>query len=221
MEKKTYRAKMVLKRDDDGEGTGQVEAVFATLNVIDHDKDVTMPGAFGTQQNVIMEPWNHGWTLPVGKGAISEREDEAVFEGGYFLDTQAGREHYTVAKALADGQEWSYTFRILKYSRGEFEDRDVRFLEKMDVIGVSQVDRGAGINTRTTAIKSQTDLIETMRGLTQALSQGGKEQRTDDGAEGGEGQAGDAAPDGADPGEPSGVAPAVVQIQIDILELEE
>lgn len=216
MEKKTYRAKMVLKRDDDGEGTGQVEAVFATLNVIDHDEDVTLPGAFGTQSNVIMEPWNHGWTLPVGKGAISEREDEAVFEGEYFLDTQAGREHYTVAKALADGQEWSYTFRILKYSRGEFEDRDVRFLEKMDVIGVSQVDRGAGINTRTTAVKSQTDLIKTMQGLTQALSQGEREkgQREDDGgAGGGDGE--------ADDGKPSGVAPAVVQIQIEILELEE
>jgi hypothetical protein len=150
-EKKTYQARLSFKGD---EKPGEFEAVFATMNLVDHDGDVTLPGAFG-EQRVVIEPWNHSWDKPpVGKGQIFERDNEAIVDGRFFLDTQSGQEHYKVAKELEDMQEFSYTFNIVEAEFGKFEGRDVRFLKKLDVWGVGQVTRGAGIATRLTAIKS-------------------------------------------------------------------
>ena len=192
METKTYRGKVEVKTD--GEQQGEFSAVFATLNVIDHDEDVTVPGAFGSQR-VLVEPWNHNYQVPpVGKGIITEDGDQAVVNGKFFLDTDAGREHYAVVKALADMQEWSYTFRIVDGDIGMFEGTEVRFLRKLEVIGVSPVTEGAGIDTHTVAIKGAGDSV------------GG------DGAGNGEGEAGD--------GKPSGVSPRDVQVQIDILKAQ-
>lgn len=153
MEKKTYTGKLQLKASEDQPGA--FEAVFATMNVVDLDGDVTIPGAFGTQM-VMIEPWNHNYNLlPVGKGVVSEREAEAVVAGTFFMDTQGGKDHYQVVKALGDLQEWSYTFYILEAEYGLFDGKEVRYLRKMDVVGVGPVSRGAGVDTRTTVIKGK------------------------------------------------------------------
>lgn len=152
MEKKTFTARLNFK--EDGE-KGEFEAVIATLNVKDHDNDVTLPGAFG-KQAILIEPWNHNLQAPpVGKGVLYERDGEAVVEGRFFLQTESGREHYEVAKELGHDQEWSYTFEIVQAERGVFEGEDVRFLKALDVWGAGQVTRGAGINTRLTSIKEK------------------------------------------------------------------
>lgn len=152
METKTYNATLNFKASEE---PGEFEAVFATLNVVDHDGDVTIPGAFG-EQRVLIEPWNHGYqSPPVGKGEILERGEEAVVQGRYFLETAAGQEHYVVAKQLGDMQEWSYTFNILDSEYGEVQGRKIRFLKQLEVIGVGQVGRGAGINTRTLVVKEK------------------------------------------------------------------
>lgn len=149
--KKTFNARMTFKA---AEAEGEFEAVFATMNVVDHDNDVTLPGAFG-EQSVIIEPWNHNYQAPpVGRGDIAEQGNEATVAGKFFLDTASGLEHYRVVKALADMQEWSYSFYIVEAEFGTFEGREVRFLKKMDVIGVGPVTRGAGIDTRVTDIKN-------------------------------------------------------------------
>jgi len=154
MAKKTYRGRIEFKQDADT--TGEFRAEFATLNVIDHDRDVTVPGAFHDGQETLIEAWNHNYgVLPVGKGIIHEDGDKAVVEGRFFLDTQGGLEHYKTVKALGTMQEWSYTFDIEESGEGEFDDQDVRFLRKLDVWGVAPVQRGAGIDTRTTDIKGQ------------------------------------------------------------------
>ena len=191
---KTYQGRMQLKADGE---PGEFSAVFATLNVIDKDGDVTLPGAFG-EQKVLVEPWNHNYTAPpVGKGLIHEVADEAIVDGKFFLDTAGGAEHYAVVKEVGDQQEWSYTFNVLDAERGTFEGEPVIFLKRLDVVGVSPVTRGAGIGTRTTAVKS-------------AGVAGGDD--TDDGDEG---------EAGGDAGKPSGPPPEVVrtQIEIDLLEV--
>lgn len=152
--KKTYKAAMDFKGDDK---PGEFEAVFATLNVIDLDEDVTVPGAFYEGQEVIIEPWNHSWDLPAGKGAIHADDEKAWVEGEFFLDTEAGRENYRTVKNLGPLAQWSYTFQIEARSQGDFEGQNVQFLEKLDTIGVSPVTRGAGINTGTQSIKSGSD----------------------------------------------------------------
>lgn len=149
---KVYKASMEFK---EGEDLGKFKAVFATLNVKDLDADVTIPGAFVEGQEVIIEPWNHGWELPAGMGAIHADESKAWVDGEFFLETEAGRENYRTVKRLGKLAQWSYTFKIDKASRGEFEGESVQYLEKLDTIGVSPVTRGAGIDTRTESIKGE------------------------------------------------------------------
>lgn len=153
MQKKVFRPTIEFKENDDEKGS--FRAVFATFNVIDHDRDVTLPGAFEVGQKVRIAYWGHRWhDLPVGRGVIGADQEKAWVDGKFFLDTQAGLETYKTVKNLAELQEWSYGFDIEKTSEGKFEDQQVRFLEKMIVHEVSPVLLGAGIGTMTTDIKS-------------------------------------------------------------------
>jgi HK97 family phage prohead protease len=194
MAQKAFFAPLELKADGE---EGSFSAVFATLNVIDHDGDVTVPGAFRDGQKVRIAYWGHRWQdLPVGKGVIHADEEKAWVDGRFFLDTNAGLETYRTVKALEELQEWSYGFDIEKWSVGKFADREVRFLEGLNVHEVSPVMLGAGIGTQTTAIKA-------------ADGRG-------DGAGGGNGgQAGQGS------GSPSGPPPQVMEAEIDILLMEE
>lgn len=152
MEQKIFRAPIELKADGQD---GEFRAEFATLNVIDHHGDVTEPGAFQEGQEVVIEPWNHGWTLPSGKGVIHADEQKAWVDGRFFLDTDTGRETYRTVKNLGPLAEWSYSFDVLESGEGVFNDQQVRFLRSMDVAGVGPVTRGAGIDTRTAYIKQK------------------------------------------------------------------
>lgn len=201
MKQKTFTAPMQFNKQEGEEG--RFVAVFATLNVKDHHGDVTTPGAFQDGQQVIIEPWNHGWNLPAGKGTIRTDDEKAWVEGKFFLDTETGRENYHTVKGLSDLAEWSYTFDILEAGQGEHEGEQVQFLRSLDVVGVSPVTRGAGIDTRTVTIKQRA-------AETPAADQN---QAADD--DGGEADAGEPA------GKPSGVALLRVQIQIAEIELLE
>jgi HK97 family phage prohead protease len=140
---------------------GTVEAVFSTFDVVDKDGDVTRPGAFTDGEEVLISSYQHtswGGALPVGKGKIRQTKSEAILEGQFFLDTTAGRDHFTVVKALAGRQqEWSYGFDVLDSEDGTFDGREVRFLKRLKVHEVSPVLVGAGVNTRTLAVKALTD----------------------------------------------------------------
>ena len=202
MAQKVYKGQIKFRKDADE--TGEFRAEFATLNVIDYDQDVTVPGAFQDGQETLIEAWNHGYgQLPVGKGVIHEDEDKAVVEGRFFLDTQGGLEHYRTVKALGELQEWSYTFDIEDSGHGEFDGEDVLFLRKLDVWGVAPVQRGAGIDTRTVDIKAAKDSKD---------SGGAGDSAGGDGAGNDEGEAGD--------GKPSGRDPRDMQVQIDILKAQ-
>lgn len=160
-DKKVFSGQKFEFKDSGPQETGEFRAVFATLNVVDKDGDITLPGAFQDGQPVRISSWMHDWdSLPVGKGVIHADQSEAWVDGQFFLDTESGREHYKTIKALGDLVEWSYGFSIEKYS---FQNQptdvpnsegQVRVLEKLDVIEVSPVMLGAGIGTRTTAIKA-------------------------------------------------------------------
>ena len=98
---------------------GEVEAVFATLGVIDLDGDVTKPGAFEEGAAVKISAWNHGsWgsQMPVGRGTIREQGDQAILTGKFFLDTQRGRDTFTTVKESGDLMEWRYGYDILESS---------------------------------------------------------------------------------------------------------
>lgn len=155
----TYETKRLrdveLKQDGD---EGRIEAVFATLDVVDHDGDVTLPGAFAQGAEVVVGAYQHATAsqgrLPVGKGAIRVRGNEAMLTGRLFLDTTLGAETFTTLKALGDLAEWSYVYQVIDSEPGAVGGRPVRFLKRLDVWSVDPVLRGAGIGTRTTVVKS-------------------------------------------------------------------
>lgn len=159
-----------LKVKDAAAGT--VQAVFATMNVIDKDGDVTLPGAFADGEKVRISAYNHkSWdgALPVGRGEIHEQGDLAIFDGKFFMDTTAGRETFIVVKELGELCEWSYGYDEMDSSDGVFgpDDRKVHFLRSLKVHEVSPVILGAGIDTRTIAAKAakqlQSDLFRRLR----------------------------------------------------------
>jgi len=201
MKTKTFRAAMEIKAEGEA---GEFRATFSTLNVIDDDGDVTLPGAFTDGQAVRIAYWGHRWRdLPVGKGVIHSDEETAWVDGTFFLDTEVGSETYKTVKNLGELQEWSYGFDILKERYGQFEGQNVRFLERLDVHEVSPVFLGAGVGTETTSIKGQ------------ARGESGSGDDVGDG-DGGQGDAGT----GAGDVEPSGPSPSVMMGQIDIEVLE-
>lgn len=154
MEVKRLTGTKLKALDDAGKGM----AVFATLNVIDKDGDVTLPGAFGEQLAKVVpaHDWGH---VPLGKARIFESANEAIADFGLNLEIEAARDWHAALKYdLADGkplQEWSYGFDILEWSGGEFEGKSVRFLKKLKVHEVSPVIVGAGEGTRTLTIKGR------------------------------------------------------------------
>lgn len=144
------------------ETKGEVEAVFATLDVVDKDGDITRKGAFEEGAEVLISAYNHKtWegALPVGKGTIHEVGGDVVLKGQFFLNTTGGRDTFEVVKAMGSRGEWSYGFNVDESEPGDHEGKSVRVLKKMSVYEVSPVMRGAGVNTRTTYAKSFGDEI--------------------------------------------------------------
>jgi len=145
------------------ESKGEVEAVFATLDVIDSDGDVTVKGAFDDGAAVRISAYNHkSWkdALPVGRGTIHEVGDQAILKGQFFLATQHGRDTFETIKAMGELQEWSYGFDTVDSERGMKDDQSVQFLKKLKVHEVSPVMLGAGVDTRTLAVKGGQKLSE-------------------------------------------------------------
>lgn len=139
---------------------GEVEAVFSTFNVIDKDGDVTFPGAFTEGAELAISGYGHSiWKgdMPVGRGRIRTTRTEAVLQGQFFMNTTAGRDTFEVVKAVGGSQEWSYGFDVLhRPEAGVFAGRKANFLKKLKVHEASPVFQGAGINTRTLAVKALT-----------------------------------------------------------------
>ena len=147
---------VTLKDAEFDDEKGFVRAVFATLNVIDLDEDMILPGAFG-QQRVRMSAFGHSsWdgVLPVGKGRIFEEGEQAIFEGSFFTETSNGKETYLTVKAMGDLQEWSFALPEIDYEIREIDNRRIRVLKRIVVPEVSPVLLGAGVGTRTLGIKS-------------------------------------------------------------------
>jgi len=169
---KTFRAPFEVKDD----ATGSVQAAFSVFNVIDSDGDVVKPSAFTDGQEVPM-CWAHQWDQPIGRGTVKVGRKQAIFDGHFFLDTAAGMEAYKTVKAMDNLQEWSFGFRVLEAEDGEFEDRGVQFLKKLELFEVSPVLVGANRETRTVDIKGANydplsglkDMMAEMRGAMGAM----------------------------------------------------
>lgn len=137
---------------------GQIEAVFATFDVIDLDGDVTRKGAFTEGAPVVISAYGHtSWdgALPIGKGTIHEVGDKAVMRGEFFLDTTHGRDAWNTIKNLTGVQEWSYSLHDVVCEPGVVDGKSVRILKAIAVKEVSPVLRGAAGAGRTGTLSTK------------------------------------------------------------------
>lgn len=160
LEQKKFSFEFKEAQDGD-EDKGIVRAAFAKTGVVDRGGDVILPGAFDDQE-IVVSSFNHGSSrgdsLPVGKGRITEKGDEAVAELQFFMSTERGREHFQVIKELGSLQQYSFGFMVTK--AGELTEDMIkagadRAIAKVNVFEVSPVLVGEGIDTRTLAVKSK------------------------------------------------------------------
>lgn len=150
---KSFPAAVEVKNADRGE----VSAVFSTFGVVDKEGDVTLPGAIEDGAEVVISSYGHtSWSggLPVGEGRIRTTDSEAILDGRFFLDTQAGKDTFRVIKQLGEKQEWSYGFQIEDAADETRDGVPVRVLKSLKVFEVSPVLVGAGQNTRTLMVKA-------------------------------------------------------------------
>ena len=152
--RKLFAPRVNLKADT----PGALSVEFATFNIVDLDRDVTIPGAFGEQGVRIQSHGHNTSSWSIGKGTISESGDKAVMDGLLNLDMAEGKEaHASLKFDLEHGeplQEWSYVFEIMDSDFGEHQGQQVRFLKRLKVFSVDPVFLGAGVGTRTTGVKS-------------------------------------------------------------------
>jgi hypothetical protein len=141
------------------ESRGEVEAVIATLNVVDRDREVIVPGALQDGAEVAVSGYGHDaifGAIPAGKGAIRVTGNRAIFQGRLFLSTERGRETLAVLKEMGSAQQWSFGFEILESAppSAEWRARGAhRILTKLNAFEVSPVIRGAGVGTQTLSAK--------------------------------------------------------------------
>ena len=152
IERKQFRGE--IKQTDEG----SFEAVIATLDVVDADGDIILPGAF-QNATVSVLPAHNSRSVPLGKAKMEDRGNKAVAVGQFNLDVDVAKDWHSALKFdLENGpsiQEWSFAFRIIESSMETREGEDIRILEKLDVMEVSPVLRGAGVDTGTLNAKTR------------------------------------------------------------------
>jgi phage head maturation protease len=139
------------------EGKGRI--VFATMNQVDKDGDLTDPGAFGNQLAHLlpMHVWKDADTPFLGVAQISEARNKAIARFELNMDLQRARDwHSSLKFALDRGKtiEWSYGFDVVDSEMRTVDGKSVRVLKKLLVHEVSPVVVGAGNNTRTLDMKA-------------------------------------------------------------------
>jgi hypothetical protein len=145
------------------EAKGEVEAIIATLGVVDRDEDIIRHDAIKDGAKVRMSSWGHDamyGARPVGKGTLHVEKNQLKFKGRIFINTTDGRETFEVLKELGGETEWSFGFRIVGSEVPDDDERGKgarRILTKLDAFEVSPVMIGAGVGTRTVGLKEKVE----------------------------------------------------------------
>ena len=144
---------------------GAFRAIFATFNQVDHDGDVTLPGAFPVGAKVPIAGVGHNWDVPtIGNGTIGADSEKAWLDGRFNLKMDAGRETYESIKFDADegvnAQQYSYAYDVGKGHSARPDEQKKwpgakRILEQLVPHEVSPVLLGAGMETGTAFVKGR------------------------------------------------------------------
>jgi hypothetical protein len=124
---------------------GQVVAKIATLNVIDKDGDVILPGAL-QRTDVVISAY--------GKGVFYEEGDALMFEGEFFMDTTHGRDTFITVKNLGALGEWSYSLQNVTSEPVQVDGVRANGIKGFGATEVSPVLVGASVGSETLSTKS-------------------------------------------------------------------
>jgi hypothetical protein len=151
------------------EAGGQVTAILAELDKIDHDGDLYTRETFTPGETLAISPYNHssmyGTAIPVGKGTLHVEQSHIWVEAQFFMDNESAREAFTVVKAMGGAQEWSWGYKVHSAEPTTINGRRVNLLKKVQVYEASPVIRGASIGSRTLTAKEQAAALATQQFL--------------------------------------------------------
>ena len=144
-------------------GRGEVTAVVSVLNVVDYDRDVVLPGAIKDGTRVKLSSWGHDIVTerkpPAGAGVVTVVGNRAQFDGRYFLDTERGRDAFTVVKELGAECQWSVGFmpnvKTAPMTDAWAKKGAKRLIAGMSLLEVSPVFLGANPGTYTVTAKGE------------------------------------------------------------------
>lgn len=163
MEKKSFAGRIEVKfAEANGASAREFSGYGAVFGNVDFYDDIIVPGAFAA---TIAEHkaagsfpamlWNHdAAAMPIGVWNSIDEDDHGLKVSGHFLDTVAGRDAYTIAKAGAvTGLSIGYIVTAF-----EVEKRDgktVRIITAAKLMEVSLVTFPANDLARVSDVKSQ------------------------------------------------------------------
>lgn len=144
------------------EESGEVEAIVATLNEVDRDQDVFLPGSIAEGSPVVLSDYDHSVVLkrerPAGKGAIHLVGDKAVLKGQFFLGTILGRDAFERVKGMGSDGQWSLGFKTTKAlaPTAEWQTKGARrLIAETKIWETSPVLVGAQFGTTTLNVKNE------------------------------------------------------------------
>lgn len=135
---------------------GMATFVIATLNKIDSDGDIVLPGAIGRQTVPILPAhiWSH---VPLGKAETYETGDKVLATAIFNMEVQAAREwHSALVFDLEHPpakQEFSWGYQPTITTPSRLRGRNVRFLNEVQLHEISPVLQGASVGTHTVSAK--------------------------------------------------------------------
>jgi len=148
METKTIDAKFEFKSDQSKEG--RIMGYGAFYGNVDSSDDVIKHGAFSQINRSVKMLYQHS-NLIGSWDTVREDSNGLIVEGNVNLKTTIGADVYELA-AAGDLTDLSVGFKTLEYN---YDDKDVRHIQKADLYEVSLVAFPANEKANVLAVKSE------------------------------------------------------------------
>lgn len=136
--------------------SGFFSGYASVFNVLDHDRDIILPGAFKnslhewqTKQNMPKMLWQHRADKPIGLWNRIEEDQVGLYvEGQLLLDIQGGKEAYTLLKnGVVDGLSIGFEIVTAQKRAG------ARAIERLNLYEISLVTFGANPKAKVREVK--------------------------------------------------------------------
>lgn len=157
METKHIKVPLEVKELHQEGNVGRFTGLGSVFDVIDQGGDVVMKGAFADslKERMPVMLWQHDMAQPIGVFKMAEETAEGLLlEGEINLDTQKGKEAYSLLK------QGAIKGLSIGYFTEDYEDKQgVRYLKKLSLFEVSVVTFPMNQLANVTSVKS----IDTIR----------------------------------------------------------